>query len=32
VRIWSTPGNGTSVLIRVPGVDFETREGDYGDA
>jgi signal transduction histidine kinase len=27
VRIWSTPGNGTSVLIRVPGVDFETRDG-----
>ena len=24
VRVWSTPGSGTSVLISVPGAEFET--------
>jgi signal transduction histidine kinase len=32
VRVWSTPGDGTSVLISVPGVEFETREGASHDA
>jgi len=27
VRVWSTPGSGTSVLISVPGAEFETKSG-----
>lgn len=27
VRVWSTPGSGTSVLISVPGADFEATSG-----
>ena len=27
VRVWSTPGSGTSVLISVPGAEFEAQSG-----
>ena len=29
-RVWSTPGSGTSVLISVPGVEFESPIGATG--
>jgi signal transduction histidine kinase len=32
VRVWSTPGDGTSVLISVPGVDLEKPQGAGDDA